>query len=54
MAGLADADMIMQANDIIYVEPRLNLTTDILREIGPYMALISNTLIIIGYINSLK
>ena len=54
MAGLADADMIMQANDIIYVEPRLNLTTDILREIGPYMALISNTLIIIGYINSIK
>ena len=54
IAGLVDADMVMQANDIIYVEPRLNLTSDILREITPVMALIANTIVIIGYLNATK
>lgn len=50
--GLAYADMVMQANDIVYVEPRLNIASDALREITPIIALLTSTLLIISLFNN--
>lgn len=50
--GLAQADMVMQANDVIYVEPRLNLASDALREITPIVSLITSTILIINLFNA--
>lgn len=50
--GLKDADMVMQANDLVYVEPRLNLASDALREITPIVSLITSTLLLISLFNN--
>ena len=52
ISGLADADMVMQANDIIYVEPRLNIASDALREITPIVSLITTTILLVNLINA--
>lgn len=44
--GIKDADMIVQANDIIYVEPVPDLAREVLSEISPVISLVSSTLII--------
>lgn len=44
--GLADADIAVQANDIIYVQPTRNYVRDAVREIGPYLQLLSSSLLI--------
>lgn len=45
--GLSQADMVMQANDIIYVEPRLYIASGLLREIAPVLTLLTSTTSII-------
>ncbi|MFN2394878.1 MAG: polysaccharide biosynthesis/export family protein [Bacteroidales bacterium] len=44
--GVKDAEMILQANDIIYVEPRERVPQRIMENIGPYLSLFSAALII--------
>lgn len=44
--GLADADLIVQANDIVYVQPTRNYVRDAVRELGPYLSLLSSSLLI--------
>jgi polysaccharide export outer membrane protein len=39
--GLRDADLIVQANDIIYIETRKRITPRLLAEITPVLALVS-------------
>lgn len=39
--GLKDASMILQSNDIIYVEPNANIAREILSDITPVLGLIS-------------
>lgn len=46
IAGLSDADITVQANDIIYVQPTRNYVRDAVRELGPYLSLLSSTLLI--------
>lgn len=46
--GLKAGDIILQANDIIYVEPVNRLPQAILREITPYLTLASTLLLIYG------
>ncbi|MCH8904433.1 MAG: polysaccharide biosynthesis/export family protein [Bacteroidetes bacterium] len=54
--GMKEADLTIQANDIIYIEPVQNITTGLVSEFGPYASAISSILFIIGtiiYIQSL-
>lgn len=41
LKGVQNADLVMQANDIIYIEVRKNYVARTLGEISPYLALIS-------------
>lgn len=52
--GIKQANMILQANDIIYVEPRRRYSSKILAEVTPVISLISSTLILIWYADRLK
>ncbi len=47
MDGLYHADMIIQANDIIYVEPVTQYTREVLREVAPVVSLISSAIVVI-------
>lgn len=45
--GLAQADLIVQPNDIIYVEPLPLIASEIVKEIAPIITLITTTVLII-------
>jgi polysaccharide export outer membrane protein len=47
MDGLYYADMIIQANDIIYIEPVTQYTREVLREVAPVVSLISSAIIVV-------
>lgn len=44
--GIKNADMIVQANDIIYVEPIPDLAREVLSEITPIVSLVSSAIVI--------
>lgn len=46
--GIKQANLVLQANDIIYVEPRAKVPQRILTEITPYLSLITTGLLIYG------
>ena len=52
--GMKKADMVLQANDIIYVEPQFRLASEVLSEITPVLALISSIFTISATIILLK
>jgi len=54
IAGVKQANMIVQANDIIYVQPRLRLASDVIKEITPIVSLISSTFTIITFYNFIQ
>jgi len=39
--GMREAELIMQPNDIIYIDPRMNVASGFLREISPILGLIT-------------
>jgi len=45
--GMQQADMVLQANDIIYVEPVLKLSQTLLAEMSPIIGILTNILLII-------
>lgn len=45
--GLKYADMVVQANDYIYVEPTRQLSREIIRELTPILSVLSSVIIII-------
>lgn len=47
MDGLYYADMIIQANDIIYIEPVTQYTREVLREVAPIVSLISSAIVVV-------
>lgn len=47
MQGLYYADMIIQANDIIYIEPVTQYTREVLREVAPVVSLISSAIVVV-------
>lgn len=49
--GVRDADMILQANDIIYVEPRERVPQRVLENVTPYLSLVSTALLIYSLFN---
>lgn len=54
MDGLKYVDMIVQANDYIYVEPTPELSKEIAEDVVPIVTLISSGLIIVSAISVLK
>lgn len=52
--GLKYADMIIQANDYIYIEPKEQVTQETLKVIAPVVSLVSSALVIITVISTLK
>lgn len=44
--GIKSADMIVQANDIIYVEPVPNIAREVLADVTPVISLLSSALVI--------
>lgn len=54
MKGLKYVDMIVQANDYIYVEPTPELAKEIAKDVVPVVSLLSSAIFIISAINLLK
>lgn len=54
MDGLKYADMVVQSNDYIYVEPTRQLSREFLKEVTPITSLISSAIVIISVILTLK
>ena len=52
--GLKYTSMIMQANDIVYVEPVPEISQGVLNEVTPIVALLSSAFVIYLTINQLK
>lgn len=52
--GLKYADMVVQANDYIYVEPTKQLSREFLKEVTPIVSLISSAVVIFTLIMSFK
>jgi polysaccharide export outer membrane protein len=44
--GLKYADIIVQGNDYIYIEPNAELTKGVLREVAPIISIFSSALVI--------
>lgn len=43
--GLPDGDMVIMADDIIYVEPNANIAREALQDLSPIVSLVSTTLV---------
>lgn len=50
--GINDAFMVLQANDIIYIEPRKRISAKVLKEMVPLLSLLSTTVLTITLINN--
>lgn len=53
IAGIDDAHIVLQANDIIYIEPRRKVSSKALTEIAPVLSLLSSSLILIFTVDRL-
>jgi polysaccharide export outer membrane protein len=47
LEGIRKADLAMQPNDIVYIDERRRVATELLREIAPYISLLSSTVTVI-------
>lgn len=52
--GLKMANIVLQSNDIIYVEPRLRVSQGIFNEISPIVSIISSLLLVFTVLNLRK
>lgn len=52
--GLKYADMIVQANDYIYVEPTKQLSREFLKEIAPILSLVTSAMLVFTLVMSFK
>ena len=49
ISGIREANMVVQANDIIYIEPRRRISSRFLQEIAPIVSIIANVYVIFTY-----
>lgn len=49
ISGIRAANMVVQANDIIYIEPRKRLSSKFVQELAPVVSIIANLYIIFTY-----
>lgn len=47
LEGIRKADLAMQPNDIVYIDERRRIATEVLREISPYFSLVTSTITLI-------
>lgn len=52
--GMKKADFVLQTNDIVYVEPLPRYGRGVISEVGPYLSIITSTILTISLINRLK
>ena len=52
--GLKYANMLVRTEDIIYVEPRKRVVTNVLREITPFVSLLTTVLLTITTLQALS
>ena len=52
--GIKNAGFVLQANDIVYVEPQKNTVLEIVRDVAPIVSLITTTITLIVLINRLN
>jgi polysaccharide biosynthesis/export protein len=52
--GLKYTDLIVQANDYIYVEPKPRLAEGVLKEVAPILSIFSSMLIVVSFLTILK
>ena len=52
--GLKFADLIVQANDYIYVEPTPEFSKELAEDVVPIISILSGTLIVVAALNNLK
>lgn len=48
--GVKQADLILQANDIIYIEPQLRIGRDVIAETLPYLSFITTMIVFITFL----
>ncbi len=54
LEGIQQSDFVLQANDIIYVEPRNIYFSELIRDIAPVISLLASTVTLILVINNLN
>jgi len=54
LEGIKQSDFVLQANDIIYVEPRSDYFQELVRDIAPIVSLITSTITLILVINNIN
>ena len=54
LEGIKKADFVLQANDIVYIEPRTEYLKKVVRDIAPIVSLIASTLTLILVIDNLN
>jgi polysaccharide biosynthesis/export protein len=52
--GIKKAGMVLQANDIIYVEPQLRIGKDVIAEVLPYLSFVTTLIIFVEFISRNK
>ena len=50
LEGVKQADLVLQANDIVYVEPQLRLSRDVMAEVLPYLSFITTMIVFFEFI----
>lgn len=50
ISGMKEADLVLQANDIIYVEPALRIDRELMGEILPYLTFITTMILFVQFI----
>ncbi|MCB0779892.1 MAG: hypothetical protein KDC03_10230, partial [Flavobacteriales bacterium] len=52
--GLQYGDLVMQADDIIYVEPNPELARELLYDLTPLITLLTSTVLVLGIVRGLQ
>ncbi|MBL7986016.1 MAG: polysaccharide biosynthesis/export family protein [Flavobacteriales bacterium] len=50
ISGLKHADMVMLADDIVYVQPNPEIARELLNDINPFITLLTTTVLVIGIV----
>lgn len=51
IAGIKDANMVLQSNDIVYIEPRRRYSSKFVQELAPIVSLLTSTVLVYTVFN---
>lgn len=52
--GVKKADLILQANDIIYIQPKLRIANDVITQVLPYLSFITTVIVSYEFFKTLR